>query len=141
MAIQISEHKLSPEAKKALNNAKNKSQFLRDAIEYYVKRGKESTDFIKMKEEIKEIKSLLIQMTSNSKPIYTETAVTETFKDNIVSIKKENNNSEDKTVERKDIEQTNKKPADNKKTNNKSKDLTERQKETLENLIDSSLGI
>lgn len=56
LGIQISEHNLSPEAKEALNNAKNKSQFLRDAIEFYVRRGEQNKDIEK---DIREIKDLL----------------------------------------------------------------------------------
>jgi len=37
MGIQITEDKLSNEARKELNKAGSKSQFLRDALEYYVK--------------------------------------------------------------------------------------------------------
>ncbi|MCT4584045.1 MAG: hypothetical protein N4A54_03885 [Peptostreptococcaceae bacterium] len=70
MAIQISEHKLSPQAKKALNNSKNKSQFLRDAIEFYVKRDQQtdlnSSSDPEMKEDIKEIKDMLLQLSSKS---------------------------------------------------------------------------
>lgn len=70
MAIQITEKHLSPEAKKALDNAVNKSQFLRDAIEFYVRRGQVSEcenvgENTTLREELKEIKSILAQLTSN----------------------------------------------------------------------------
>lgn len=70
MAIQISEKHLSPEAKRALNNAKNKSQFMRDAIEYYVKSEKiqnavETSCYSDIKEDIKEIKEMLKSLSVN----------------------------------------------------------------------------
>lgn len=61
MAMQISTNKLSPEAKKAVDNANNKSQFLRDAIEYYVK---EHSSQKNIENELNEIKSLLLKLTS-----------------------------------------------------------------------------
>lgn len=59
LAIQISENHLSPEAVKALNNAKNKSQFLRDAIEFYVNRKEDDNG---LKNDIKQIKELLVNI-------------------------------------------------------------------------------
>jgi hypothetical protein len=67
MAIQISEKFLSPRAVAALNKAPNKSQFLRDAIEYYVNRGPVNissripgvSDASELQSDIKDIKELL----------------------------------------------------------------------------------
>lgn len=67
MAIQISEKFLSPRAIAALNKAPNKSQFLRDAIEYYVNRGPVNissripgiSDISDLRDDIKDIKELL----------------------------------------------------------------------------------
>lgn len=67
MAIQISENKLSPKARKALANAKSKSQFLRDALEFYVSRddvdsslsSEISPELTSLVSEIKELKSLM----------------------------------------------------------------------------------
>lgn len=61
MAIQIDEKLLSPEAKQALENAKSKSKFVRDAIEAYV-----NSKFY-LSEFTKEIKDLLSDITSNDK--------------------------------------------------------------------------
>ena len=59
MGIQITEKGLSSKARKALSNAKNKSQFLREAIEFYVQReeGKEPPHDIH--DELQEIKTLI----------------------------------------------------------------------------------
>lgn len=64
MAIQISENNLSPKARKALANAKNKSQLLRDALEFYVNRDEIITSPVTsidsaLHSDIKEIKELL----------------------------------------------------------------------------------
>lgn len=73
MAIQISESKLSDLARTELNKSKNKSQFLRDAIEYYVRRGdKESftesprtnNNNEKIEKDIREIKEMLTNLTT-----------------------------------------------------------------------------
>lgn len=73
MGIQIEENKLSQEAQKALRNAKNKSQFMRDAIEYYVRKEPVAGNF-EFSKDIKDIKSMLatlmengIQVTESSK--------------------------------------------------------------------------
>lgn len=76
MAIQIDEKLLSSEVKTFLNTAKNKSRFLRDALEFYVKHIREgvpsstnsslSDDLVK---DIKDIKDMLIkQMANNYNP-------------------------------------------------------------------------
>lgn len=64
MAIQISENNLSPKARKALANAKNKSQLLRDALEFYVNRDEVVASPVTgvdsgLQSDIKEIKELL----------------------------------------------------------------------------------
>lgn len=75
MAIQINEKHLSSKAKKALNNAKNKSQFLRDAIEFYVNRESVYENIgSDLKEDVREIKELLLKM--SIPPLITETAIT-----------------------------------------------------------------
>ncbi len=68
MGIQISENKLSSRAKAALSNAKNKSQFLRDAIEFYVGRDADivNSDLSILSNDIKEIKMLLVELTQSS---------------------------------------------------------------------------
>jgi hypothetical protein len=77
MGIQISEDKLSDVAKKALSNANNKSQFLRDAIEFYVRRGLDASTDDTLKVDIKEIKTMLIalnlQLASGVIPVATNT--------------------------------------------------------------------
>lgn len=77
MAIQISEKHLSPKAIKALENAKSKSQLLRDALEYYVNRDEIEVASVasdpEMKMDIKEIKELLQNM--SLQPAHTESIV------------------------------------------------------------------
>lgn len=85
LAIQIDEKLLSEEAKYFLRNAKNKSQFLRDALEFYVRniRGDISTlsncqqcNFdIDVVNDIKEIKFLLLQQLSNQSSIVNKSPI------------------------------------------------------------------
>lgn len=64
MGIQIKEHQLSPEVRKALKNSKNKSQFLRDALEFYVRKSENSNSIVQndIQNDIREIKGLLIKL-------------------------------------------------------------------------------
>lgn len=84
MGITISEKYLSPQVKKALANAKNKSQFIREALDFYVSResievGSDTESIVvkemdsEMKSDIKEIKKLLLNMSTI--PAYTESAI------------------------------------------------------------------
>lgn len=75
MGIQISEHKLSPRAQAALRNAKSKSQFLRDAIEFYVSRDMDSMNTL-LSELMEEIKALSKMLSSSQQIIaaYNESA-------------------------------------------------------------------
>jgi len=149
MAIQISEHKLSPLAQQALNNAKNKSQFLRDAIEYYVSSELNNLD---IKEDIKEIKNILKQLASQT--VYDETVATknEEEKENI-TVNINSNDDIKKTVDNVNNTESNKQlNIESKETKNETinksiksnatkDELTEKQKKYLEDLIDNSLGI
>lgn len=74
LAIQISEKHLSKEARNALANAKNKSQFLRNALEFYVKsitvadKDSDNSNFLHNSEvikDIKEIKDILLRLSSH----------------------------------------------------------------------------
>ena len=149
MAIQISEHKLSPLAQQALSNAKNKSQFLRDAIEYYVSSELNNLD---IKEDIKEIKNILKQLASQT--VYDETVATknEEEKENI-TVNINSNDDIKKTVDNVNNTESNKQlNIESKETKNETinksiksnatkDELTEKQKKYLEDLIDNSLGI
>jgi len=75
MGIQISEDKLSPRAQAALRNAKSKSQFLRDAIEFYVSRDMDSMNTL-LSELMEEIKALRKMLSSSQQIIaaYNESA-------------------------------------------------------------------
>lgn len=97
MAIQISEKGLSPEAKRALNNAKNKSQFMRDAIEYYVKSGNiqdtvEISCDSEIKEDIKEIKEILKNLSINRSALESVTSLDSSLNEI------ENNNDEETII-------------------------------------------
>lgn len=77
MAIQIDERHLSVEAQRALNNAKNKSQLLRDALEYYVRRGGVISEVTfdsnnEVANNVKEIKNMLLEMSKGYTPIVTK---------------------------------------------------------------------
>lgn len=68
MAIQISEDKLSPEAKEALRNAKSKSQLLRDALEAYVRNMNVSSTIPNnnLISDIKDIKEMLLKISEGT---------------------------------------------------------------------------
>lgn len=81
MAIQIDENKISPVARKALANAKSKSQLLRDALEFYVNSRAYITgeteeeassemdlgDFkVDVIQDLQEIKSLILKLSQGS---------------------------------------------------------------------------
>lgn len=86
MGIQISEDKLSPLASKALKNAKNKSQFLRDAIEFYVQRGtiddEIRNDLNELKEMIRKLHTQPISNQSTSVDIDIDVDVVDDSRDN-----------------------------------------------------------
>lgn len=70
MAIQISEKLLSEKARKALSNAVSKSQFLRDAIEFYVNSmDAKNTDNFSIQgtliKEIEELKNMVALLNTN----------------------------------------------------------------------------
>jgi len=77
LAIQISEGKLSEKARKALKNSKNKSQFLRDAIEFYV-----SSQMPEILTELKEIKQLIISNSQAFQAFSEQAAVNEAKAEN-----------------------------------------------------------
>lgn len=68
MAIQISEDKLSSEAKEALRNAKSKSQLLRDALEAYVRNMNVSSTIPNnnLISDIKDIKEMLLKISEGT---------------------------------------------------------------------------
>lgn len=114
MAIQISEKHLSPEAKRALSNAKNKSQFMRDAIEFYVRRGfdKENIevscdseirkDIKEVKQEIKELKEILKNL--NTVTVNETAASIENIVNDLNDTKLDEDKEENKSEVKGDIE-------------------------------------
>jgi len=63
ISIQVDEQKLSTQAAKALKNAKNKSQFLRDAIEFFVQRElPENIVKQDVRSDLEEIKELIREL-------------------------------------------------------------------------------
>jgi len=89
VSIQINETKLSPEARKALQNSKSKSQFMRDAIEFYVKhRQTTNTTDPEIKEDIKQIKEMLKKLcTEGTKVSFTENISSEEVRTEITNEK------------------------------------------------------
>lgn len=86
MAIQIDEKHLSEEARRALGNAKSKSQLLRDALEYYVRRGADKSETRsdeQLANDVKDIKKLLLDMTNGVIP------VTKIIEENSIDTEKE----------------------------------------------------
>lgn len=60
ISIQVDEKKLSARAANALLNAKNKSQFLRDALEFYVQRSLPTQGAVSdVRPDLEEIKDLI----------------------------------------------------------------------------------
>jgi len=59
VGIQITEKGLSSKARKALSNARNKSRFLREAIEFYVQREESEEPSHDIHDELQEIKTLI----------------------------------------------------------------------------------
>jgi predicted DNA-binding protein len=74
MGIQITEDKLSEKAKEELKNCKSKSQYLRDAIEYYVQYKHVDVEVILkevevLKRDLKEGQEQIISLLKNSSVI------------------------------------------------------------------------
>lgn len=76
MGIQINEKNLSSLAVSVLEGSKNKSKFLRDSIEYYVRKDSHevvnntspsinSKEFEQLKNDVSEIKTLLLQLVNS----------------------------------------------------------------------------
>lgn len=93
MAIQISENNLSEKAKKALSNAKNKSQFMRDAIEYYVDSQYPGL-LPELLDEIKEVKKIVSSF-SLQQQSFSEQAAT---KEHYQEIKQSEDNIKDTEI-------------------------------------------
>lgn len=77
MAIQIDEKHLSVEARRALSNAKSKSQLLRDALEFYVSKNGGMSEIKsdvnnEMVNDVKEIKKMLLEISQNKIPLVHE---------------------------------------------------------------------
>jgi hypothetical protein len=79
MSITLNEKYLSPEAQKALENSKNKSQFMRDALEFYVNRKNvvpsaqgNDDQMDRLLAEMDEMKSLIKDLASRSEGLDTE---------------------------------------------------------------------
>ncbi|MBU3173269.1 hypothetical protein [Clostridium estertheticum] len=92
MAITVNENLLSGESRIFLNNCKNKSKFIREAIEIYVKNMNGDngiTESNKINEnvtkEIHDIKLMILQMTMGYKPIEEEFAKEILQKDKFVN--------------------------------------------------------
>ena len=111
MAIQISEKNLSPLAAKALNNAKNKSQFLRDAVEFYVQRGIQTggnhnengirSDLGEIKDMIRDLQQVLAQKVVFEPAVSEKAASIESShkeSDEVTNISKINDSSKENTV-------------------------------------------
>jgi|LSQX01.3.fsa_nt_gb hypothetical protein len=126
MAIQISEKFLSPRAVAALNKAPNKSQFLRDAIEYYVNRGPVNissripgiSDASELQSDIKDIKELLNRIVDTTSVSAAEVSVSQIENnprklDNHAAIKTAVNNPQPITS-KEDKPATSKEPQNNK---------------------------
>lgn len=145
MAIQIDEKLLSDDAKHFLNNTKNKSRLLREALEFYIRNVKggmintESSIGQDVVNDIKEIKDMLQHMTNEYKPIsmneasidvqVKEVQIQEPIKEN-----KRNTIQEEITKEL-PIEINNEK-----NSLNDDDGMTDEQKREIEKLLDNSLN-
>lgn len=104
MAIQIDEKHLSVEAKRALSNAKSKSQLLRDALEFYVSKTGGISEIKsdvnnEMVNDVKEIKKMLLAISQNKIPLVQEESsigiIEKVFEVKEESIEKIENNIEE----------------------------------------------
>lgn len=161
MAIQISEDKLSPEAKEALRNAKSKSQLLRDALEAYVRKMDVSSNVMKnnnLTNDIKDIKEMLQKISEGSIKIRKDNIKTEDIKQNKapeinkkieveevieekkVEVKKSTNISEVKNKVINEIKDTDQKkfiePIKEKKN-----EMSEEEKRKIEEMVNNSLSL
>lgn len=138
MAIQIDPDKhLSLEAKKALDNAKNKSQFLRDAVEYYVRRND-----TEIKKDLEEIKQLLKQL--NVTPAYTEESVIESAITKEKELEEETLKKEIEQLQNEKITTQVEEPEavqakSNIDNNNSDNNISDDDKRAIEKMLDASL--
>lgn len=137
MAIQISEKNLSPKAQKALNNAVNKSQFLRDAIEFYVSREyPEAAPDPEIKNDIKEIKELLLRITTQPGTIETAVSIEKvTIPEAVKPAIKAEAAEKPKAVINNDAAVSTKETV----TNQPDSDMSEAEKKAIEKMLDESL--
>jgi len=145
LGIQINENKLSPEAKKALQNAKSKSQFMRDAIEFYVRHMERScTDgsLDDLKGDIKDIKSMLTKIckinSADMLPFDAKVVTNNNADKEKVQLLKQPSVSEEKP---KVVSINEPKPSNYPKDENKDtqQELSEGEKSEIEKLLDASI--
>ncbi len=152
LAIQIDEKLLSAEVKTVLSNAKNKSQLLRDALEFYVKNMKgESISEKKTNYEdelindVRDIKTMLLQISqvntviAQEKPIVIEKR---TVVEEVEPIKKGEeveNNIKFKDIKSDDIKKS-KEVITKKVENVNDNEMSDKEKEEIEKMINDSLN-
>lgn len=165
MGIQIDEKLLSEDVKKVLHNVKNKSQFLRDALEFYVKNMNTvnnssgecnlNKDLI---EDIKDIKSMLLEISKGSnvntiespsinyketitkegKPIEENIIKEESTKVEVKSAKEQNTKAEVSVINELDNIKDN---GSDDKSELKNNEMTDEQKREIEEMINNSLNL
>lgn len=148
MAIQINEKHLSPEATQALQNAKSKSQFLRDAVEFYVSKEGETSILKKevdiLKSDIKEIKNLLIEVLQQQQQPQSqkinEVVVDEPLHKESSSEKNTGAHEEGKKVERMKEKQPLKGPEKEERSSS-TDDISEEQKKQIEQMLANNMII
>lgn len=149
MSIYIRENQLSPEAVKQLHTAPNKSLFVREAIEFYVKHG------LHISNELSEIKELLTNVLKLStfeitpKISSEKVSITENFIEIPKEVPKEVQKIENNVQVQKDSVQVKndnyldgtKNVASKNKSNEPESDITDEQKKEIEMQVLKSLNM
>ncbi|NFL43544.1 hypothetical protein FDB61_17915 [Clostridium botulinum] len=153
MAIQIDEKLLSAEVKTVLSNAKNKSQLLRDALEFYVKNMKgeniseKKTNYEdELINDVRDIKTMLLQMSQVNQVITKENPIViekRAVVEDVEPIKKGEevkNNIKFKDIESNDIKKKSKEVITKKVGNVNDNEMSDEEKEEIEKMVNDSLN-
>lgn len=153
LAIQIDEKLLSAEVKTVLSNAKNKSQLLRDALEFYVKNMKgeniseKKTNYEdELINDVRDIKTMLLQMSQVNQVITKENPIViekRAVVEDVEPIKKGEevkNNIKFKDIESNDIKKKSKEVITKKVGNVNDNEMSDEEKEEIEKMVNDSLN-
>lgn len=149
MAIQIDEKLLSIEARELLKNAKNKSQLLRDAIDFYAKfmkgdmpGGNQQINF--HEDIVKDIKDIKEMMLSYKNPVSEMAADIQYKEPDIIKLEtkeiRRNTNHKEREVVSNNILIQDEPVEVNETINMNDSEMTQQEKDELERMLDMSLN-